>query len=238
MSTDLKRAVKEASDRILAHPAKTDEQLAAEEQERRREEFSRRVDECWRAWASVVGERYHKCDVDNFEATGELAKSAKQSVSDYCRAIRANVKAGAGVLLFGPKGTGKDHLLSAASRHAIAHGIRVLWQNGADLFGDVRDAIGRDQGERDVLARFIHTPVFYLSDPLPPAGKLTEFQAATLFRILDGRYRAKRPTWVSVNATGRADLEERLGAQNADRLRDGALAIYCNWASYRKPAST
>ena len=236
MTTDIKQVLSAAVSRITDTPVVTDEQIAEVAAKRREEERRRRVNECWREWSQAVGERYWQCSIANFHAVEEAAKSARTAVDEYCRSIVESVKSGAGLLLFGPKGTGKDHLLSHASMCAIAHGIRVLWKNGADLFGDVRDSIGADGGERQFLVQFIRAPVLYISDPLPPAGKLTEFQAATLFRILDGRYRARRPTWVSVNATGRVDLEERLGAQNADRLRDGAVAIYCNWPSYRKPS--
>ena len=57
-----------------------------------------------------------------------------------------------------------------------------------------------------------------------------------LFRILDGRYSRRRPTWVTVNVSSRAELNERLTPQNADRLRDGALAVFCDWQTYRKTA--
>ena len=40
----------------------------------------------------------------------------------------------------------------------------------------------------------------------------------------------------TVNVASGAELDERLSPQGADRLRDGALAIYCDWSSWRKAA--
>ena len=42
--------------------------------------------------------------------------------------------------------------------------------------------------------------------------------------------------WVTVNVNSRAELDSRMGVQLADRLVDGALTLFCNWPSYRKPA--
>jgi hypothetical protein len=58
-----------------------------------------------------------------------------------------------------------------------------------------------------------------------------------LFRVVDARYRQCKPTWITVNAVGRTELDRRMGAQTADRITDGAVALFCNWPSYRK-AST
>ncbi len=136
-------------------------------------------------------------------------------------------------MLFGPKGTGKDHLLVALCRAAIVAGKYVLWQNGMDLFGDIRDRMDTADSERALINRLVAPDVLYLSDPVPPLGNLTEFQSSMMFRILDGRYSRRKPTWCSVNASKGAELESRMGPQNVDRLRDGALSIHCDWPSYR-----
>ena len=117
---------------------------------------------------------------------------------------------------------------------AIKAGFNVIWQNGMDLFGDIRDAIDKGDAERALVSKLVSPDVLYLSDPLPPVGKLTDFQAAMLFRVLDGRYSRKRPTWVTVNVSSGAEMDERMGPQNGDRLRDGALAIFCDWPSHRR----
>lgn len=218
----------------------TEEQILVREgelavRELEREQYARA--DRWRAFIRDRGERYATCRLATFDQTHDGQKAAVKLLTDYCHEISDRIADGEGVILFGPKGTGKDHLAVALCRAAIANGKHVVWQNGMDLFGDIRDAMDKGTAERSVVSRLVAPDVLYLSDPLPPLGTLTEFQAGMLFRVLDGRYSRRRPIWVTVNVSGAKELDERLGAQNGDRLRDGALALFCDWPSYRKVRS-
>jgi DNA replication protein DnaC len=188
----------------------------------------------WPAWLNQSSVRSEDCWLKNFDQSHDHQAAAVSQLADYCREAARRVGAGEGLLLFGPKGTGKDHLIVAVARAAIRVGKSVRWQNGMDLFGDIRDAIDKGDAEREIVRRLVAPDVLYLSDPLPPVGNLTEFQGSMLFRILDGRYSRRKPTWCSVNVASGNELDGRMGAQNGDRLRDGALAIFCDWPSYRK----
>lgn len=212
---------------ILSAPATDTE--AAEREAEARKRFG-----VWHELIRARGERYESCWLKNYAAESEAQQGAVETLTAYCREVAGRVSLGEGMLLFGPKGTGKDHLIVAVARAAIRAGKTVRWQNGMDLFGDVRDAIGNGDNEKSLISRLVSPDVLYLSDPLPPVGSLTEFQAAMLFRILDARYSRRKPTWVTVNVSSGTELDSRMGAQNGDRLRDGAIAIFCNWPSYRK----
>lgn len=209
-------------------------------------------DHRWAAYLRVMGERerwrqelirergarYEGCRLSNYETATEDQAKALSRLKEFAATLPAKVEQGVGLILFGPKGTGKDHLAMAMAQGAImTYGIDVEWINGMDLFGEFRDAMNDDdKNEQEIIQRYVRHQVLYISDPVPPAGTLTEFQAATLFRILDGRYSRMKPTWVTVNVTSAAELDARIGPQNGDRLRDGAVAIFCNWASHRKTA--
>lgn len=188
-----------------------------------------------------IGRRYADCTLDSFEVSRERGVAPKQ------RAILARLKAFVGLIdqevsigrnlaLFGPVGTGKDHLLACAMRAACQAGFDVEWVNGMDLFGAVRDQMDTEQSEARLLSQWIGPAVLAISDPLPPWGALTPFQAATLFRIVDRRYRDRKPIWITGNFKDGAEAEERIGIQAIDRIRDGALDLLCDWPSYRRSA--
>lgn len=221
-------------DRMTPQMVRDERQQAAEHALRRQDaERQRMLDE----FLASRGRRYHSCNVDNYVAKDPRQQGVLTSLTAYLDSFSDHLSRGDGLLLFGPAGTGKDHLLVSAARLAIRdHGVRVVWRNGADLFGDMRDRIGSDASERELLVKLVSPDVLYLSDPLPPYGSLTEFQAATLFRAVDRRYSLGKPTWVSLNVASRKEAAERMGPQIVDRLTDGALVLHCDWPSYRQPA--
>jgi DNA replication protein DnaC len=188
----------------------------------------------WERLLAQRGERYRDCRLHTFECSEGSQQAVVKQLVGFCHSIGENIGKGRGLILFGPKGTGKDHLAMACARAAIAAFCSLRWVNGADLFGDFRDAMGSGERESDLLAKYTGPDVLWISDPLPPAGSLTEFQTTTLFRLLDRRYSHRLGTWITVNVAGASELEQRIGAQNFDRLRDGALVLHCNWKSYRR----
>jgi DNA replication protein DnaC len=215
----------------------TPKQLEVRDAELEARESDREQHRRWSRWKAFIGERgdrYANCRLGNYGTDHPGQADAVATLTEYCRTMPDRIADGEGVILFGPKGTGKDHLLVALARVAIHAGKYLMWQNGMDLFGDIRDAMDKGDSERALVNRLVHPDVLYLSDPLPPFGNLTPHQATMLFRILDARYSRSKPTWVSVNVVSGLELDDRLGAQNGDRLRDNSICILCDWPSYRK----
>jgi DNA replication protein DnaC len=168
--------------------------------------------------------------------TTDAQRRVVTALKDYADDMAAHAKAGRGVVLLGGVGCGKDHLLAALARVAIErYHASTEWIRGVDLFSRFRDAIRRDADEESIVGPLCSAPVLVVSDPLPPVGAMTEFQAAAFLRIIDERYRMLRPTWLSINVASGAESDQRMGAQVSDRLRDGGLCLYCDWPSYRKP---
>lgn len=181
-----------------------------------------------------IGPRYAGATLENYEATTPSQLAALAAISDIVADAANFVRAGRGLIIHGPVGTGKDHFLAVAGFAAIEAGATVLWANGVDLFGEMRDRIGENRPEAGFVEQYARPSVLILSDPIPPTGAVTPYQAAVLFRIIDKRYRARRSTWVSVNVEGGADLRDRIGAQTADRLKHDAVVVACNWPSFRR----
>lgn len=194
-----------------------------------------RAEDRLRGFYGERGRRYANCRLSTFACEHDTQREVVSRLRSYCENVAEHVRKGEGLILFGPKGTGKDHLLCAVARAVIlADGPSIEWWNGMEFYARFRDAINEEERESDVVRKMTRPDVLCLSDPLPPAGVLTEWQSLTLFRVLDRRYSDCKPALVTVNVADKAELESRMGPQNADRLRDGAIALYCNWPSYRK----
>ena len=182
------------------------------------------------------GPRYEPCRFSTFECRHDAQTKALEAVQGFCDKMPDYQREGRGLVLFGPAGTGKDHLMVASLRVAVfKHRLEPKWVNGMELFGEFRDAIDNGTSESDLIARYSRADILAISDPLPPFGALTEFQAAMLFRIIDARYARMLPTWATVNIKDGREGAERFGSQILDRIRHGAVQVACNWPSYREP---
>lgn len=186
------------------------------------------------------GRRYQDAFLENYICSCDEQKQLVDQLREYCENAKENISRGRGIVLFGPKGSGKDHLLMSAARYAIGQEVAVQWQNGLEIYAEVRDAMKKqdwrdgERTEESVKRPLVKAPVLWISDPLPPTGSLSEWQQTLLFEIVDRRYNHMRPTWVSMNVASGKEAEERMGAATVDRLRDGALTYFCNWQSYRQ----
>lgn len=186
-----------------------------------------------RLWASL-GPRHRDATLDNFRPPNREAEKALEALRAYAERLEDNLAHGVGILLYGPSGTGKDHLLAALAKLAAAGGTWAKRITGPELFRLMRDAMA-DGEESARLDRLKYPPVLILSDPLPPVGVLTPYQAAVLYELVDHRWQNRLPVWCSLNVASSQEADERLGAAIVDRLQDGALVIRCGWPSYRRP---
>ena len=194
------------------------------------------------------GERYRECRFHTFDSLSDDHRKALNTVRDYSENLRENVANGVNLILYGPRGTGKDHLMAALMWRVIMNNHytafrrsgkpkenSIDWWTGVDIFGEFRDAMSDGKiKENEIIHQFTTPAILFVSDPLPPTGALTEYQQSALFRIIDRRYSNRKPIVTTLNVASRTELDERLGAQNADRLRHDAVVVKCNWGSYRK----
>lgn len=192
----------------------------------------------WQRIVGLAGERYRDCRISGFIVSdGEdfaAQRNVLQRIREFSEGISDHVRNGCGLLLYGPPGTGKDHLMFACMKLACKAGASVEWRNGLDWFGQLRDNIDRGVEEAQVVRDLVGCDVLAISDPLPPHGDLSSYQGQMLLRVIDRRYRKLKSTWVTMNVADRAEAEDRMGAALVDRLRDNALALHCNWPSFRR----
>lgn len=193
----------------------------------------------WKRFLKRRGHRYASCTMDNYETPAPAQKAVLGDVRAYGEDILGRLKVGQNLILFGPSGTGKDHLAAAIARVAILeHGLMVAWASGALFFTGLRAAMdNRNLCEERIVEYLTRPDLLLLSDPVPPAGVLTDYQRSMLYRVVDERYNSMRPIVLTINVLSSGEADERLGAPIVDRLKDGALTLFCSWLSHRKAAT-
>lgn len=214
-------------------PDPTPEQISESNRRRANQElltFERQRREGRERLLNEVGTRYRSASLDSFECYDPAQEATLRRLQKFCE----DGGPFGGLLLYGPPGTGKDFLMVCAMNAVIDAGGDVRWLNGMRLWASLRDNIAADMSEAKFLRSLVGCEILALSDPLPPWGTLSQYQAAKLFEIVDERYRRELPTWLTINVATREEASERLGAAVVDRLAEGALALFCNWPSYRK----
>lgn len=190
----------------------------------------------WRSLLASAGHRYESCRFTTFKADRREQTQVIEALLEYTGDIAARRTAATGVVLYGPCGTGKDHLAFGIAREAVAAHMSVVWLNGQDWYGKIRDAMDGETPEAALINRIARPDFAFISDPLPPIGNLSQHQATMLYRAVEARYAARRPTVVTVNVATDEEADSRLGVPTWDRLCHDAWKIRCVWPSYRKPA--
>lgn len=189
-----------------------------------------------------VGTRYKYASFANYKVYEEVGTSTRksqrevyQAVRDFCDNMTDRMKNGGGLVLTGPPGTGKDHLIVTAMYWAILkYGLTVTWRDGPMLAQEIRSVIAGNNDETAFIDKFVKPQIFVISDPVPPKGDASNFVTDTLQRIVDRRYRMMKSTWCTLNVGSAKEADQRLAAPLVDRLRHDSLHLGCGWNSYRK----
>lgn len=179
------------------------------------------------------GMRYYNCSFSTYETSSQDQAKVLSKVKDIASKLGTETELQKNLFLFGPAGTGKDHLLTSLITTAIwEHNHYVTWINGNHYFSQMKDAIGKDTME-SWLAPLRDVPILAISDPLPLRGVLSDFIASHLSDVIDERYNNLLPTWLTVNVVNREEADKRIGIRTVDRLVHGGNFIRCSWESYR-----
>ena len=185
---------------------------------------------------SHAGKEFRNYTLNRYRDKTSDQRKAKSAVVEWWQSFPERLERREGMVLYGPVGTGKDHLAFGAVAAAVMEfGCSAAYRNGRDLMAEMRDRIGGSRHESSLIDGLAIPDVLIVSDPLPVRGELSDFQADFLYRLIDARSASGLVTVCTLNVADDEEADRRLGAATWDRLCDKAWKIACFWQSYRQP---
>jgi DNA replication protein DnaC len=178
---------------------------------------------------SSLGERFANSTFDAFQIR-EGAENAEQ----YARQYASNFPnyGGDALLIHGEPGNGKSHLSAAVCHEIKARGYIPVFQSVPELLERIRNTFGsgKKESEKEIMSALLECHLLVLDDI--GAEKISDWVQDVLFRIIDGRYRQKRPIFYTSNLKP-SELKDKLGARIFDRMMETTLQIENKASSYR-----
>jgi DNA replication protein DnaC len=185
--------------------------------------------------AALIPARFVGKSFADYLATTPAQDKALRICSEYAANFADNAKVGRCLLLLGKPGTGKTHLAASIANHIVTHtSSTAVYRTVGGILQYVKGSYDRASEYSEAQAFDSLTKPHLLIIDEVGATKPTEFELATLFQIINGRYEELRPTVVVSNLQA-AELVAALGERCVDRLREGGgIAVTFDWKSARK----
>ena len=186
----------------------------------------------WSIWQEAdLPERYRNRTIANWKPQAGQEIAARM-IASWLDALDDRYEAGDGLMLMGPPGIGKTHLLAGLTTAIIQAGYRARYAVWPTVWDKCRPPF--DQSADELLRELARVPFLALDELGMRPG--TTAEQARLFELIDTRYREQLPTLVASNCT-EATLG-MIGERTADRLLESCIPIVIPGSSYRARAAT
>jgi DNA replication protein DnaC len=219
-----------------------------------------------------VPERYRHCDFANYEPDNEYEGPSRSDVDAWNRSLAQakliverfarefspirELQGEQGLLLMGPCGVGKTHLIVAALKEIVLRGHSGLFYDYRELLKQIQDSYSPESQstEMGVLEPVLKTEVLVLDDL--GSSKPSSWALETVGHILNSRYNEKRATLLTTNyldadsaiaaassaprtpgartATAEDSLTDRIGKRIRSRLYEMCRTVEVFAPDYRK----
>ena len=187
--------------------------------------------------SALIPARFKDRSFDSYIVSTAKQKQALSACREYAENFAEHRRAGRCLLLLGNVGTGKTHLATAIASHIIRNtSYTAAYRTVGGILQRIKGSYDRESGytEADAFAAYTRPGLLIIDEV--GATKPSEFELATLFTIINGRYEEQLPTIVISNLPG-SELAGALGERCVDRLREGGgIAVGFDWQSARKAA--
>lgn len=184
--------------------------------------------------AALIPSRFRDRTFEGYIATAPKQIKALNVCREYAENFAEHYKAGRCLLLLGNVGTGKTHLATAIANHIMhTSTATAVYRTVGGILQHIKGSYDRESGysEGDAFAAYTKPSLLIIDEV--GATKPTEFELASLFNIINGRYEEQLPTIVISNLPA-GELSGALGERCVDRLREGGgIAVGFDWKSAR-----
>ena len=177
--------------------------------------------------AARIPRRYSECEFRNFAAYGEHAFSLANAKAVAMRYAEEYPLSDRGLLLMGPPGVGKTHLVVATLRQLLVEkGVPCLFVDVQDLLRRLQATFDRTIGmsQPELLQPVLTTEVVALDDL--GGRQFSPWVEETLAHIVTTRYNDEKATLVTTNYVDHPGdprmqtLEDRIGVRVRSRLHE------------------
>jgi DNA replication protein DnaC len=210
-------------------PICASEKRDMEELERKREMFQYQ-----HRTSARIPKRFADKGFADFIVSNPGQQIALDACVDYVDDFSKNRREGRCMLLMGGVGTGKTHLALAIASHLINEClVKAIYRTVGMITSDIRATYKDRTGasETYIMREIIGADLLILDEV--GATKQSEFELATLFAIINGRYEQYRPTIIISNLAP-SELGDAIGSRCVDRVREnGCVGVAFDWESQR-----
>ena len=167
-----------------------------------------------------IPKRYWTANIWKWRTVYPAMKVVSRVARGYCTNFEAALDTGQGMIFTGNPGTGKTHVACAIANHVMSKGATALYSTATDFLVRVRNTYnsGSSETEKQVYKAF-ESPDLLVMDEIG-RNQETEHSVATLFNMIDRRYRTMKPT-ILVTNLDKLQTVKLLGKALVSRFREG-----------------